>query len=250
LLLFAFASTILLLKGAWTYNTDTQRFSNIPTRIKSFYFASIAAILCTHTLHQSTIIYGEDGVLESITALLAFAGGFIFLYLKKYYPGQMQRFFLLAFAIAMLLFAFEEISWGQRIFGWETPAYLMENNIQQESNLHNLFNEYFDFAYLVFSSVAASIFFYRKQLIALLERIPKIKSLAIFVPSSYFFYSGYIFIYLMFYTFLIEKGAETLEITIAIFLFFYAYNLLIRIKEPEVVREKDSNTVTIPNTSI
>jgi hypothetical protein len=32
----------------------------------------------------------------------------------------------------------EELSWGQRIFDWETPASLAENNKQEESNLHNI----------------------------------------------------------------------------------------------------------------
>jgi hypothetical protein len=32
----------------------------------------------------------------------------------------------------------EEISWGQRIFGWGTPEFLGELNAQNETNLHNL----------------------------------------------------------------------------------------------------------------
>jgi hypothetical protein len=32
----------------------------------------------------------------------------------------------------------EEISWGQRVFGLETPAALSEANVQDETNLHNL----------------------------------------------------------------------------------------------------------------
>ena len=36
----------------------------------------------------------------------------------------------------------EEISWGQRIFGWETPQ-TFEGNVQDETNLHNFFNEYY-----------------------------------------------------------------------------------------------------------
>lgn len=32
----------------------------------------------------------------------------------------------------------EEISWGQRLLGYRPPAYFLENNAQQELNLHNL----------------------------------------------------------------------------------------------------------------
>lgn len=32
----------------------------------------------------------------------------------------------------------EEISWGQRIFGFETPELLQRYNLQKETNIHNL----------------------------------------------------------------------------------------------------------------
>lgn len=32
----------------------------------------------------------------------------------------------------------EEISWGQRIIGFESPEYFRENNDQQEFTFHNL----------------------------------------------------------------------------------------------------------------
>lgn len=38
----------------------------------------------------------------------------------------------------MLVCFGEEISWGQRIFGWGTPASLKEVNAQGEFNVHNL----------------------------------------------------------------------------------------------------------------
>jgi hypothetical protein len=33
----------------------------------------------------------------------------------------------------------EEMSWGQRIFGWETPEQLKASNKQEETNLHNVY---------------------------------------------------------------------------------------------------------------
>ncbi|MFC1836888.1 hypothetical protein ACFL2Q_19545 [Thermodesulfobacteriota bacterium] len=41
-------------------------------------------------------------------------------------------------AAAFLLVAMEEISWGQRIFGWETPTLWSELGTQNETNIHNL----------------------------------------------------------------------------------------------------------------
>ena len=40
-------------------------------------------------------------------------------------------------SLAALVVAGEEISWGQWIFGWETPAAFAERNYQGETNLHN-----------------------------------------------------------------------------------------------------------------
>ena len=41
-------------------------------------------------------------------------------------------------ALACLVVAGEEISWGQRIFGWGTPEELEDLNHQGEANIHNI----------------------------------------------------------------------------------------------------------------
>ena len=51
--------------------------------------------------------------------------------------------FFVLFAISCSLFAIEEISWGQRIFGLESPEYFLEHSDQQEINIHNIVNEKF-----------------------------------------------------------------------------------------------------------
>ena len=49
------------------------------------------------------------------------------------------RWFFASLAIACSYVVLEEISWGQRIFGFETPEFLKSRNLQGEANLHNLF---------------------------------------------------------------------------------------------------------------
>lgn len=49
------------------------------------------------------------------------------------------RWFFVMFALAGLYVVLEEISWGQRIFGFPTPDFLKEHNLQGEANLHNVF---------------------------------------------------------------------------------------------------------------
>jgi hypothetical protein len=44
----------------------------------------------------------------------------------------------LVFALGVFFVAGEEISWGQRIFGWGTPGELHEINAQDETTVHNI----------------------------------------------------------------------------------------------------------------
>ena len=49
------------------------------------------------------------------------------------------RWFFALLAIAAFYTVMEEISWGQRLFQVESPAFFAENNVQGETNLHNFF---------------------------------------------------------------------------------------------------------------
>ena len=46
-------------------------------------------------------------------------------------------------ALIFLVMAGEELSWGQRIFGWSTPANIAAGNAQAETNLHNFATQAF-----------------------------------------------------------------------------------------------------------
>lgn len=92
----------------------------------------------------------EDGVIENITALffLLAAGGFFLLFVNKkyFFAPKMRKYYYsigsrYGFLLLGLLFFFgfgEEISWGQRIFGFSTPESLTDKNAQGEFNLHNI----------------------------------------------------------------------------------------------------------------
>ena len=79
--------------------------------------------------------------------------------------------FLVGLAAFCIVVAMEEISWGQRLLGYQPPRYFLQNNYQQELNIHNV--------------MATSL---RKQLLGLvlvsygfvlplLERIPSARKL-------------------------------------------------------------------------
>lgn len=53
-------------------------------------------------------------------------------------PTRYRWFFALLTLACSYVFL-EEISWGQRIFGFDTPEFLKSRNLQGEANVHNLF---------------------------------------------------------------------------------------------------------------
>jgi len=93
------------------------------------------------SLHSVSL---EDGPIESMSALFYFLSSICFLiaakrsdFLKNKQTG-FRYLMILAWAVLMLIFAGEEVSWGQRIFEIETPTALAELNVQNEINIHNM----------------------------------------------------------------------------------------------------------------
>lgn len=67
-----------------------------------------------------------------------FLSTFIFSALSALNKTHPQRWFFLILAIASFYVFMEEISWGQRIFGFDTPYFAHVNSYQDEANFHNL----------------------------------------------------------------------------------------------------------------
>ncbi|MGB9338594.1 MAG: hypothetical protein WCB63_05140 [Polyangiales bacterium] len=74
--------------------------------------------------------------------------------------------FFAGLAAFCILVAMEEISWGQRVLGYSPPRYFLENNYQQEFNLHNVM------ATSVRKQLLGAILVVYGLLLPLLERIP------------------------------------------------------------------------------
>lgn len=86
----------------------------------------------------------EDGPLESLTAVLfgLSAIGFVGVAARSDFlrgkAGRWRYLPTVAWAVLMLVFMGEEISWGQRIAGFAPPEALSSINTQGEFNVHNL----------------------------------------------------------------------------------------------------------------
>ena len=89
-----------------------------------------------------TLVYAaEDGPVEYGTALFLLIAAFILARhaLAMNATGRRRAAALtLFYGLLFFLAAGEEVSWGQRIFGWESGEFFQENNKQDETNLHNL----------------------------------------------------------------------------------------------------------------
>jgi hypothetical protein len=98
-------------------------------------FGAFVAILYVANFHVLTYLTTEDGILEDLSAVFYLAAAIAFAYLSLTKPFSIGSLALAA--IFFVLFG-EEISWGQRIFGWGTPGELQSINVQGETNIHNL----------------------------------------------------------------------------------------------------------------
>lgn len=98
----------------------------------------------------------EDGLVEWLTVFaLLFSSGLMAWRARTLRSRRSGLFLVVTFFAAFVFFfgAGEEISWGQRIFGVETPEWLEENNRQKETNLHNLMIGDVSLNKLIFSKI-------------------------------------------------------------------------------------------------
>ncbi len=104
-----------------------------------FFFAAV--FINDSRLHDE--LTREDGWAEYLTAVAFFLAGLVTAATAYMERSWTLRSFYFLGAVAMLFVAGEEISWGQRLFEWETPDFMMSLNQQGESNLHNIETEWF-----------------------------------------------------------------------------------------------------------
>lgn len=171
------------------------------------------------------ILYLEDGILESLTPVLMVTSilliGASIPKLRR--DPQLVRYrsllTLIYFILVGLFFldAMEEISWGQRIFGWETPQ-TFQGNVQNETNLHNYFNQYYllFYRFLVFFPLVifVSIWLELKQRYLLINRLvmphPSMIGLSLLIAIVSFVW---------------YKEQELLEELFAVFFLFYSFRI-------------------------
>ncbi|MFC2173289.1 hypothetical protein ACFLU6_11750 [Acidobacteriota bacterium] len=83
----------------------------------------------------------EDHFIQWAQFVLLFLAAIYFLRIALAYNRhdhtRLVRNVFFVFFVSTLILAMEEISWGQQIFGFETPEFVEKFNKQDETNLHN-----------------------------------------------------------------------------------------------------------------
>ena len=80
----------------------------------------------------------EDSYVENLTAILFFLAGLLLVIVATTECRIFPRCIYILGCVAFMFVVGEEISWGQRIFGFDTPEYLMNINVQNEFTIHNI----------------------------------------------------------------------------------------------------------------
>jgi len=144
----------------------------------------------------------EDGPVEYATALMwgLSAVGFLAVCVRSAFlkrrTEKWKLFFTICFALVMIFFCSEEISWGQHLLGIDTPVSMEEVNRQNEITIHNMGPLQFlqDRLLLLFIAAVAVVF---PALAAFTRGRALIQKLAFPVlPAAYigFFILGYVYI--------------------------------------------------------
>ncbi len=131
----------------------------------------------------------EDGPAEVLSALLLLLGSLAMVLFAAVQASKRQ--YLIAFISALVAIGFfvigmEEVSWFQRVIGTETPDYFMQNNMQQELNLHNLNTGLSEKAYYAGAFILLTLLpFFRDRIASALGEFKKLKKLETLLPGKW-----------------------------------------------------------------
>lgn len=183
------------------------------------------------------LINEEDGLLESATALLLMFAFIRFCLSLRAARQTAPRLWVVGGLASLALFSFvfcmEEISWGQRIFSWNTPEMFEAFNSQGETNFHNINQLYLPPLQMVFSLIFSVVLMVSISLKPFFRFTPYIN----FVPKENFFYlTGLIVVSAYF-------GGEIMEQILSIFLFAYSGHVLENFKNPPQLKSNHESNL-------
>ena len=128
-----------------------------------FFFSSLL-VADPWTFHK---LSREDYWVENLTAVWFLLASLLLFATALVERSFFRRCVYILGGMAMVFVAGEEISWGQRIFGFATPDFLIRLNQQEEFTVHNIVNGMFEIIWLngtlVLCMITGAAFFCRKD---------------------------------------------------------------------------------------
>jgi hypothetical protein len=163
-------------------------------------------------------LFYEDGVFEYLTTVFFIIAAIFFLlrpFKNKHHFTAYTKLFIFGMALFCFVLGMEEISWGQRILGFETPEEFEKINVQGETTIHNLVHpEYHPILYLLFSLGLLIFFIFSSTKYQSLFGIDKI-----YLPSKDFLVIGLLLPLISLY------NMEHFEVILSYMFCVYGYQL-------------------------
>jgi hypothetical protein len=142
---FLIFTSIILIEGI--FNHYHYLFHNF-TSPSNWYNCTIFYTKHHQILDQiNRLIWFENGIVENLQLIfLILATYYFYLFIKNNsnITFKLSKYIYAIYIVGLLYYFFEEMSWGQHFFKWNTPSLFSEINDQNETNIHNtsnLFNQ-------------------------------------------------------------------------------------------------------------
>ena len=175
----------------------------------------------------------SEGIMEKIYTLLLLSSVFILVFsifrIKKDVFGSIIRrktvFSIIVISTILLLIIGEEISWGQRIFGWESTGVFVEHNYQNETNAHNFFNPILIKYVYPIVGLGSFLFLF---VFWLFPKLRKSYFFNLFFPHPSLFF----LVLIMAVASFLGGGGETYEQLFTVFVLLYSFRLFLCLRFP------------------
>ncbi len=116
-----------------------------------FVIAASGAVAALMGKPAYKMLTGEDKIAETLQVICWIISFVLTILIIKKSARANEKGVAVLFgilAVGIIFMIGEEISWGQRLFGWETPESYASINKQEETNLHNIHGVGFTFKWL------------------------------------------------------------------------------------------------------
>ena len=187
------------------------------------------------SLISNSLIYGpkSENVIENFSSfLLLFSSIILIISITRidrlHLSSRTQKIiviYLLAISGIIFVVFGEEISWGQRVFDWDTAGFFKKYNYQSETNIHNLFNPLYSFIYPIVGVFSLIVLFFTWSVTKMRESY----QIDFLIPHPSLFFLVFIMAIIS-----LEGHSELYEQLLAIFIFIYSVRIFICLAFPKI----------------